>query len=447
MHADLGRYWYSISASLNRTAIDRGAQLEDALIDITIDKELRTYVNGMGNRGHFTNVHVAPASSADVPDEAGGVNAVFLSVAYPHKSRSSSEAFPEAKAILQHRGNSPRVYRNTLVFIAADTSRLDALKAAVRSYLAWDSIVNDTERLNLTQSEASQAKAKRDEERSSFRTRLKEAWHFLLYPYQETPQSDWDWSTCKVSAQNGALESASKELAKEEGLITELGPQRLNGLLTKHIWNDKPHLQLSDLWEYLNRYIYLPRVKNREVLMRTVHSAVSSLNPGPFAYAERWDANTSTYEGLIIDQDLNAIVTIDSDSVIVKPEIAEANRPQPVQSALPVSGNSGNVDTVGSEDGDTRLTEPAKTSTSKDNVDEEKPTRFNGTVMISPDRPASEIRNIIEGIVEQLTEMPGGDVTLKLEINSYLPDGIDKSKVRTLKENGTTLKFVDLEIN
>src|SRR3546814_2747732 len=38
MHADLGRYWYSTSASLNRIAADKAGQLEEALVLMEIDK-------------------------------------------------------------------------------------------------------------------------------------------------------------------------------------------------------------------------------------------------------------------------------------------------------------------------------------------------------------------------------------------------------------------------
>ena len=40
MHSDLGRYWYSMSASLNRIAADRAGQLEEALVLMEIDKAL-----------------------------------------------------------------------------------------------------------------------------------------------------------------------------------------------------------------------------------------------------------------------------------------------------------------------------------------------------------------------------------------------------------------------
>ena len=43
-----------------------------------------------------------------------------------------------AKAILETRGNTPRIHRNTLVFLAADKTRLQDLDEAVRKYLAWE---------------------------------------------------------------------------------------------------------------------------------------------------------------------------------------------------------------------------------------------------------------------------------------------------------------------
>ena len=71
------------------------------------------------------------------------------------------------------------------------------------------------------------------------------------------------------------------------------------------------------------------------------------------------------------------------------------------------------------------------------------PTRFSATAMISPDRPARDIHQIVEAIIEQLTTIPGSDVTLKLEIDADVPAGMDRAKVRTLLENANTLKLID----
>jgi len=440
MHADLGRYWYSMSASLNRIAADKAAQIEAALVDVTIDAELGKYVNGLADRGHFDAVQVAPTSSAEVPDEAGGVRAVVLGVKHPHNGRDGSDALVEAKDILMQRGSTPRVYRNMLVFIAAESRQLDNLKDAVRASLAWGEIVRDTERLNLTQSDSALAKTKLSEANETMKTRLKEAWCYLHYPAQESAQMDWEWVSGKIPAQDGLLARASKKLVAEEGLLVELGPSRLDRDLQKYIWNGKPHLSLKELREFLNRYIYLPRIKGQDVLIKAVQAAVSGMLPGPFAYAERWDEKTGAYLGLAISHTGNAMVVIDSDSIIVKPDVAEAHRPSP---ALPdpTRNPSEAAETTG-EAGGAQTTDGASEPTTT----EKKPTRFAGTVMVSADRPARDMHQIVEAIVEQLTIIPGSDVKLRLEIEAEIPSGLDRAKVRTLVENANTLGFIEKSV-
>ncbi|HEX7075532.1 MAG TPA: DUF499 domain-containing protein [Hyphomicrobiaceae bacterium] len=439
MHSDLGRYWYSMSASLNRIAADRAGQLEEALVLMTIDQELTKYINAISDRGHFDAVQVAPSSSADVPDEPGGVRAVVLGVAHPHTGRDGSEALTEAKDILMQRGSTPRVYRNTLVFLAAESRQLDNLKNAVRSALAWASVVKDDKRLDLKTSDIALAGAKSVEANETLKTRLRECWCYLIYPHQESAQAEVEWASGKVPAQDGLLSRASKKLVSDEGLLPELGPTRLDRDLQRYIWNDKPHLLLKDLWEYLNRYTYLPRLKNQAVLVKAVQAAVSGMLPGPFAYAERWEEGTQKYLGLLIEKAANPHVVIDRDSVIVKPDVAEAHRPRPTAETTESTGAgtgptaTGTGTTTGDQSGQEAGAKQA----------EKLPTRFIGTVMISSDRPARDMHQIVEAIVQQLTTLPGSDVSLKLEIDAEVSGGLDRAKVRTLMENATTLGFID----
>ena len=69
---------------------------------------------------------------------------------------------------MKARGTAPRIYKNTLVFLAADRARLADLDEAVRYYLAWNSIVEESEKveaepqLNLDANQRRQAKTQRD---------------------------------------------------------------------------------------------------------------------------------------------------------------------------------------------------------------------------------------------------------------------------------------------
>ena len=436
MHGDLGRYWYSMSASLNRVAADRAEQVEEALVLVEIDKLLTAYINGLGDRGHFDAVQAAPGSSAEVPDEAGGVRAIVLGIAHSHNGRDGSGAMTAARDNLMQRGSTPRVYRNVLVFLAAETRQLESLKEAMRSALAWDGIVRETERLNLTQSDSALAKAKLAEANETVKTRLKEAWCYLLYPRQDGAEADVAWISGKVPARDGLLGRASKRLVDEEGLLPELGPARLDRELQRYIWKGKDHLSLKDLREYLNRYTYLPRLKDRSVLVRTVATAIGGMLPGPFAYAESWDEAAGTYRGLAIDNAANVHVVIDNESLIVRPDIAEAHRPQPRVSTEDPGRGSPSLDNVPTPENDAGVVDDGQKI-------ESKPTRFIGTVMISSERPAREIHQIVEAVVEQLTTLPSSEVTLKLEIDAEVPSGLDRAKVRTLIENANTLGFIE----
>ena len=61
-------------------------------------------------------------------------------------------------------------------------------------------------------------------------------------------------------------------------------------------------------------------------------------------------------------------------------------------------------------------------------------------------RPAHEMQQIAGAIIEQLTVMPGIDVTLRLEIDAEVPSGIDRGKIRTLMENANILGFIDKSV-
>lgn len=64
-----------------------------------------------------------PHSGQDVPDDLEA-RLVVLAVNHAYTKEAGSPAETAAKAILELRGTSPRLYRNTLVFLAADKTRL-----------------------------------------------------------------------------------------------------------------------------------------------------------------------------------------------------------------------------------------------------------------------------------------------------------------------------------
>ena len=76
-----------------------------------------------------------PRSGADVPDQLE-TRLVVLDADDAYARGEGNQAESAAQTILQSRGAGPRIYRNTLAFLAADKVRLPDLDEAIRSYLA-----------------------------------------------------------------------------------------------------------------------------------------------------------------------------------------------------------------------------------------------------------------------------------------------------------------------
>ena len=107
----------------------------------------------------------------------------------PYSKEPGNAAETAARAILESRGNTPRLYRNTLVFLAADKMRLQDLDEALRKYLAWKSILAEQKALNLDPHQARQAETQMQAADGAVTARLPETYQWLLVPEQPTPQA------------------------------------------------------------------------------------------------------------------------------------------------------------------------------------------------------------------------------------------------------------------
>ena len=154
LYQDGPRYWYSTQPTVTQLAEDRAERLrrEPDKVEQELAKRLRDNVRQSGD---FSRVHTLPQSGQEVPDDLDA-RLVVLGSDQPYSREVASPAELAAKAILDLRGNTPRLYRNSLVLLAADKVRLQDLDEALRKYLAWESILTEKEELNLDPHQTSQ---------------------------------------------------------------------------------------------------------------------------------------------------------------------------------------------------------------------------------------------------------------------------------------------------
>jgi hypothetical protein len=437
LYQDGPRFWYSTQPTVTKLAEDRAEQFKrdpDKVVQ-ELDKRLRADLREIGD---FSRVHPMPQSGQDIADDFDA-RLVVLGIDHAYSREPGSAGEAAAKAILESRGNAPRLFRNTLVFLAADKTRLQDLDEAARRYLAWESILAEQVELNLDPQQVKQAETQKSAADGAVTARLPETYQWLLVPGQSSPQAAVEWQSIRLSGQDALAVRASKKLRSDELLITGFAPSRLRMELERvPLWRGD-HVAVKQLVEDFARYLYLPRFKGPAVLLEAVREGLRLLtwSQDSFAYADSFDDDAGRYRGLCCGQMVN--VSEDNLSgLVVRPEVA-LNQHQAQTVPAPggfaespdgiAEGPAGPVPT-GGEGGGSPISNGAR-----------RPKRFHGSVSLDPARVGRDAGRIADEVISHLAGLVGSSVKVTLEIEAEVEAGTPENIVRTVTENSRTLKF------
>ncbi|MFN9890904.1 MAG: Swt1 family HEPN domain-containing protein [Pseudanabaena sp.] len=443
-----GRYWISTQPNVTRTASDRATRIlsdEPERIHTEIVRRLKSDKN----KGEFAGIHIAPESSADIPDDSSmGVRLVVLSPNFPHTNKATnSEAYRQAQEILNKRGGSPRFNKNLLLFVAPDKSKLSPLEQSTAQYLAWKSITNECDILNLDPFQTKQADAKCQQFNESVDIQLKEAYQWALVPAQPDPQQGITWQEVRLQSQESPILKASRKLSHDNYFLTQYAAANMKlEALDPFLWRDANHLEIKKLWSYLAQYLYLPKLRDEQVLLRAISEGVSSLLwRENFAYADAFDETQQRYVGL---RGGEMSLLTNSTGLIVKPEIAQkqfdADEAKRKESAT--NKQTTDYQYTTSSQGITNIVKDGSSSTAKSNLRSEnlpppQPKRFYGSIKLNPLRCQRDMEQVTKEVLEHLMSLANAEVEITLDIQVRSQESISDTVIRTVTENCRTLKF------
>ncbi|MFG0317921.1 MAG: ATP-binding protein, partial [Planctomycetota bacterium JB042] len=430
LYQDGPRVWYSTQPTVTKLAEDRAEQLKRDPDKVAEELDERVRAD-LRQTSDFSRIHPLPRSGTDVPDDLDA-RLVVLPPEHPYTREAGSAAETAANAILESRGSSPRLYRNSLVFLAADKVRLQDLDDAVRRFLAWRSILDEKDTLNLDPHQVRQAETQRKAVDGEVVARLPETYQWLLVPEQETPQAAVRWAATRLTSGEGLAARAAKRLRSDELLINALGAT----ILRKHLddvplWRED-QVAVRQIVEDFARYLYLPRVSRPDVLVQAMRDGIALLTwqTDSFAYAESYDEEKKRFRGLQAQKVVT--LTADGPGLLVRPDVAkrQLEEEQPGPPPSPTPGGTGPGPGPG-PDPDPQPTPP----------EPPKQRRFHGTVTLDPTRVGRDASRIADEVVAHLVGQVGADVRVTLEIEAALPDGATDQTIRTVTENSNALKF------
>lgn len=449
VHQDSNRYWVSTQSNLNRLADDRanGLMAERETLHAEIVRRIREDHKPKAARGDFAGVHPCPEDSSEVHDEPEA-RLVIIGPQFAHqKGHADTLGMKFAKMVLEQRGNSPRINRNTLIFLAPDGQRIDDLLQAVAQYLAWKSVIDEQDALNLDTSQRNQAKTKGKDSDETVASRIKETWTLALVPsYKEHVQKEHAkpddlivWEEIRVQGTDPLARRTATKVKIDGSLVVALGGPSLRLHLDKWLWKDKDHVQVGQLAEWFARYLYLQRIVDRNVLIEAIRDGLGQFLPeDTFAIAAGYDEAARRYQGL----QLRGSAVIENTSLLVKPavakaqvvadEVAAAEAAEKARQAqvgvqpIPVATSTG--------------TRPQPVVPPPPPV-KQAPNLFVGSVHLDGARLGRDAGRMAEEVIQHLSTLPGAEVEIRLEVQVRVPGGVPDDVIRTVSENARTLKF------
>lgn len=325
-----------------------------------------------------------------------------------------------------------------------------SLQQTVRRFLAWKSIQEDRETLNLDAAQNKETDNNLTRLHRAVDDQIKDAYCWLLIPYidKAADLKTIVWDTIRISGGNESIIGrAANKMRKNEQIITKWAPALLKMELDNVLWSSSDHISIKTLWDYLCTYCYLPRVANENVLLDAISTGLASSEY--FAYAAGYDG--TRYLGLQLGQ---RVETVESSAYLVKILVAqkqlaeeETKRQAAEAEAIAKAAQQG----IGAGTGNTvPMPQPVSAVVTDTHFEPGSPApaqevkqpmnkRFYMSVPLDTTRIGRDVQRLVEEVISHLTTAEGTQVDVSLEVNDQAPDGLSQQTVRTVSEKCRTL--------
>lgn len=425
------RYWYDTHPTLEKMARDRASRIEPTTIDSEIVRFVRDSERACSSG--FAAVRVCPTSSLEVPDEA----ALSLVIIPPNKTLAKDFELSSARAFaedcLKMRGETLRMNKNELLFVAASAQELSDARDAVRRSLAWASIAGEAEALELTRTARADTEKKLSAASDRAKRLVMEAYKTLLVPAQTTNDlRAVEWDVFSIGGSEAISKRAFERAVRDEAVLSEYSAFLLDRDLSTLLWQGRDHIACAELSKDYAQYCYLRRFSDEGVLREAIAAAVTAKDY--FAYADGYDEEKGRYLGLVLGE--RPVVSM-RDGLVVQRERAleqlafEKSEEEPDSPATSRGGTG--AATGGSGEGeDASGGEPAVPKP-------QPPHEVEVEAQLDRLSAGVQVGQLVDEILQQLYDL--GGTSAELTFNAYVsvPDGIDEATQRAIKENARVL--------
>lgn len=443
MNRDQDRYWLSLQQTVSRLV----QEIADGYDVTEVHSELTRILREENDRGVFARVHRVPDGTADVEDEPTAALVIF-GLDRCHSKKAKSMAADAAQEFLSRRGGQPRIHKNSLVFLAPDVDRVDTLDSVLRRKMAWQAVKQRVRELNLDQHNITVVDGRLSQATQAVSDTIRETYKWIILPYQEAGSAEVELETIIMNGNGTLAERVTRKAQTTEFVLGSYAASLLRQQIDKlKLWDRQPHVQVDMLWGYFTQYLYMPRVRDHDVIRTAISHMTDVLLPEQdgFAYADGID--DGRYRGLTLTE---APAAVSPSGLLVDPAVARRQIAEEAAAAQAKAGPPADapydpagpiVQRTGSPGAQAATPGPSTTAPAP-----AKATKFHATKALDSSRPVRDISLISDEIITPLFAANGVQISITVDIESAGLDKLTPDQVTVLKENLKTLGFVDWSV-
>jgi hypothetical protein len=264
----------------------------------------------------------------------------------------------------------------------------------------------------------------------------RECYKWLLCPAQNDP------TAAKPTVEVFPLNTGGVALASEIErvcidnvlVITTWSPIHLRNDLKKLYWKaEKPACSAMGFWDDTTRYLYLSRLKTRNVLEQAIVKGAGSRDFFGTAYGQ----HEGKFDGFKFG---DANVQLDDTLLLIEPGAANAYEAA-IPPVVPPGSTPPGPRPLPPVSGLTPAEPVPPGSTPAVPAPTTKPRAFHGNVAINAATAKMRLVQVAEEIIAVLAADPNADVKVTLEIQAAFPSGASDQTKRAVTENAKTLGF------
>lgn len=249
LHKRDGLYHFSNKPNLTRIHTTRK---ENVTQDIIVEEERRLLGQIIGKK--LFESYIWPRSPADIPD-----NKKLKLIVCREKD--------ECNAILEMRGEVPRVYKNTLIFLVPAPEERGIFEEHVRNKRAWESIYEDSH-LEIPREDRKQVKKKIEDLESEDKENIRNLYRHVYVPGREELEKIDLGRTAGVDT---PIDYEIKDMLKDEDKLTDkIAPD----VIELRYLNRDDHVETRKI---LNAFYTTPgeiRITDEKVLKDAIRAGV-----------------------------------------------------------------------------------------------------------------------------------------------------------------------------